>query len=218
MTGYSSRIEADRHFSTRAEDTQEELMTTMLKLTMLTMFTLLFVASATMFAAGTTDTLNVNYFTNANTSGAPDGTVQLTNPGTYNGGNICAEIYVFYPDEEMAACCGCTLSPDDLRTLSINKDITSNPLTGVVPTNGVIKVVSNTTANGCDPRHLSPVAAVRAWGTHVLSPSTGGFAITETEFQNATLSAGETAGLAAQCSAIYLDGSGHGICSCGTGF
>ena len=78
-------------------------------------------------AAPPPDTLQVNYFVNANTGGAPDGTVQIDNPGT-SGGNVCAEIYAFYPDEEMTECCGCMLTPDDLRTLSINVDLTSNPL------------------------------------------------------------------------------------------
>ncbi len=81
-------------------------------------------------AAPAADTLEVNYFVNANTGGAPDGTVQIDNPGTSGPGNICAEIYVFYPDEEMTECCGCTLTPDDLRTLSINVNLTSNPLVG----------------------------------------------------------------------------------------
>lgn len=168
-------------------------------------------------AAPAADTLEVNYFVNANTGGAPDGTVQIDNPGTSGPGNICAEIYVFYPDEEMTECCGCTLTPDDLRTLSINVNLTSNPLVGVPATAGVIKIVSNTTANGCDPRKLSPTPSTRDWGTHILGLSTGGFAITETEFQSATLSAHEVSMLEAECSAIVLDGSGHGICTCGSG-
>jgi hypothetical protein len=31
------------------------------------------------------DTFKVNYFSNANTTGAPDGTVQITSPGTSPG-------------------------------------------------------------------------------------------------------------------------------------
>jgi len=157
------------------------------------------------------DTLQVNYFVNANTSGLPDGTVQMTNPGT-SGATICAMIYVFYPDEEMTECCGCTLTPDDLRTLSINNDLTANPLVGIKATNGVIKVVSSKDTGGCDPRHLAPVPSTRDWATHVLV--TG---VTEEEFLNATLSSAEVSQLQAGCSAIVLEGSGHGICSCGTG-
>jgi len=162
------------------------------------------------------DTLQVNYFTNANTAGFPDGTVQITNPGT-SGTNLCALIYVFYPDEEMAECCGCSTTPDDLRTLSIDSNLTSNPLNGVIPTNGVIKIVSSANSATCDPRHITPTAALRAWGTHILGPSTGGVAITETEFQNATLSTAEQTSLQRGCAAIVLEGSGHGICTCGIG-
>jgi len=154
------------------------------------------------------DTLNVNYFVNANTAGVPDGTVQLTNPGT-SGGNVWADIYVFYPDEEMSECCSCSLTPDDLRTLSINGDLTHNPLTSTPLTSGVIKIVSSSSS---DPRTIKPLPSVRAWGTHILT--TG---VTETEFQSATISNAEINSLQRGCSAIVLEGSGHGICSCGSG-
>jgi len=153
------------------------------------------------------DTLNVNYFVNAH-SDFPDGTVQLTNPGT-SGVTVWADIYVFYPDEEMSECCSCSLTPDDLRTLSINNDLTSNPLTSTQLTNGIIKIVSSSSS---DPRSIKPVPSVRAWGTHILN--TG---ITETEFQAAHLSNAEVGSLQKGCSAIVLEGSGHGICSCGSG-
>jgi hypothetical protein len=160
------------------------------------------------------DTQQVNYFVNANT-GAPDGTVQLTNPGTSGGATICALIYVFRPDEEMAECCGCTLSHDDLRTLSINNDLTSNPLTGNASTlnNGTIKVVSSVFSGTCDPRAITPTPSTRGWTTHILSAST----ITEEENLDATLSGGEKMLLQQGCKAIVLEGSGHGICTCGSG-
>src|SRR5581483_4527753 len=164
------------------------------------------------------DTLNVNYFVNANTTGAPDGTVQITNPGT-SGRTVCAMIYVFYPDEEMTECCGCTVTPDDLRTLSINGDLTANPLVGIKATTGVIKIVSSKypTSGVCDPRTLTPTPATRDWATHILGLSTGGYVITEEEFQSATLGSTEVSSLQAGCSAIVLEGSGHGICTCGVG-
>ena len=56
--------------------------------------------------------------------GAPDGTVRITNVGTNittpGSGNLCALIYVFEPDQQMAECCGCLITPDGLLTLSIN--------------------------------------------------------------------------------------------------
>ena len=90
-------------------------------------------------------------FANNGTSGAPDATVRITNPGTSIGidddtapvtnGNLCAMIYVFDNDQQMTECCGCLTTPDGLRTLSVTKDLTSNPLTGVVSKNGDIKSV-----------------------------------------------------------------------------
>ncbi|MGA7908398.1 MAG: hypothetical protein WCA16_13400 [Candidatus Sulfotelmatobacter sp.] len=156
------------------------------------------------------DTLKVDYFSNANTAGAPDGTVRLTNPGT-SGGNLWAAIYVFDPNQELTECCECFLSPDGLRTLSVNSDLTSNPLTGVTLSTGLIKVVSTT---GTNASRLYPTPAIRSWATHIQNSN---FAVTETASQDATLSSAEVGRLNAECSAIQLDGSGKGICSCGTG-
>src|SRR3984885_13536729 len=118
--------------------------------------------------AGTPNVYNVDYFSNANTSGAPDGTVRIINPGT-SGGNLCADIYVFDTNEEMSECCSCTTTPDSLLTLSVNNDLTSNPLTGVVLNTGVIKIVSAATSGGLCPVPTvpSPVATLREWTTHI---------------------------------------------------
>jgi len=170
------------------------------------------------FAATTTppaDTLKVEYFANANTAGAPDATVRLTNPGTALG-NVCADIFVFDPNQEMSECCSCFLSPDGLRTLSVNSDLTGNPLTGVTLNTGVIKIVSAKLSNGqCPlPVIVNSTPALRAWATHIQD---GSFAITETAAQDATFSSQEVGRLVQECQAINLDGSGKGICSCGTG-
>jgi hypothetical protein len=156
------------------------------------------------------DTLKVDYFSNANTAGAPDGTFRITNPGT-SGGNIWAAIYVFDPNQELTECCECLLTPDGLRTLSVNTDLTGNPLTGVTLSTGLIKVVST---SGTNAARLFPVAAIRSWTTHIQNSN---FAETETASQDATFSTAEQGRLQAECSAIELDGSGKGICSCGTG-
>src|ERR1700685_1032606 len=163
------------------------------------------------------DTLKVDYFSNANTSGAPDGTLRLDNPGTAPG-NVCANIFVFDASQELSECCSCFLSPDGLRTLSVNTDLTSNPLTGSSSTlnGGVIKIVSTTlTVGACPlPTNLNPIPALRAWTTHIQNVT---FSETETAAQDATLSTGEVSRLKAECTAVKLDGSGAGICSCGTG-
>ena len=175
----------------------------------------------TLCAAGAfaQDVLKVDYFANANTAGAPDATVRLSNPGTNtNGnGNVCASIFVFDPMQEMSECCSCLLTPDGLRTLSVNADLTSNPLTGVTLSTGVVKVVSTwpLSGNTCPlPTTVNPLPALRSWATHIQNSN---FAITETASQDATLSSAEVGSLQSECKAIHLDGSGKGICSCGTG-
>ena len=161
------------------------------------------------------DTLKVDYFSNANTAGAPDGTLRITNPGTA-GGSLCAAIYVFDSSQELSECCSCFVSPDGLRTLSVNTDVTGNPLTGVTLNTGVVKIVSTPTKGGlCPlPTSLTPTAGIRAWATHIQNSS---FAQTETASQDATLSSAEQSRLQGECFGIQIDGSGKGICSCGSG-
>ena len=84
------------------------------------------------------DTYQVNYYSNALTEGAPDGTVHIVNPGTAvtklnaDGkpldGDLCAQVYVLNDDEQEVECCGCRLTPDSERTLSINKNLLGNPI------------------------------------------------------------------------------------------
>jgi hypothetical protein len=183
-------------------------------------------------AAAAQDVFRVNYFAN-NVWGAPDGTVRIDNPGlTY--GNLCAMIYVFDNDQQLSECCGCVETHNGLRTLSIGRDLTSNPLTGVVSQNGVIKIVSAAVNNWpCDPTAgVTPTPNLRAWVTHIQNPvyataaaalkaktvaNPSAYPITETESSDSTLGATELANLQAQCSFVNILGSGHGICYCGYG-
>lgn len=168
-------------------------------------------------AASAQDVYKVNYFSN-NAAPAPDATVRIDNPGlTY--GNLCAMIYVFDADQQLSECCGCVETHNGLRTLSVRGNLTSNPLTGVVSRNGVIKIVSAAVNNSpCDPTsNVSPKANLRAWVTHVQNAVGTAFPITETESSDSTLGATELANLQAQCAFVNILGSGQGICSCGTG-
>jgi len=163
------------------------------------------------------DVFKVNYFSN-NAAPAPDATVRIDNPGlTY--GNLCAMIYVFDADQQLSECCGCIETHNGLRTLSVRSNLTSNPLTGVVSRNGVIKIVSAAVNNSpCDPTaNGKPTANLRAWVTHIQNPVGTAYPITETESSDSKLGATELANLQAQCSFINILGSGQGICSCGTG-
>jgi len=177
----------------------------------------------------------LNYFDNAN-SALPDALVRISNPGTTYAptasgapidGDICAMIYVFRPDQQLTECCGCKLTPNALLKLSVNKNLTANPLDGTRPTAGVIKIISTEktktpgpvgSSKVCDPGSLAlvPTPALRAWGTHV--DDTG--AITETEFQRAALSTTELQVLEIGCTIITGAlippglGSSHGTCDC----
>jgi hypothetical protein len=185
------------------------------------------------------DFFKINYFAN-NVTGAPDATVRIDNPGspflttvsaatkntaTNGDTNLCAMIYVFQDDQQLTECCGCLVTPNGLRTLSVSKDLTNNPLTGIStkPVDGVIKIVSafpDDTANGaCDPTVLyDPVPTVRAWASHIQNKVGAAYPITETPFTDATLSEAEFGGnLIEQCSFAQRLGSGKGICTCGTG-
>lgn len=174
------------------------------------------------------DVYKVNYFSNnapllpvltANAVVArPDATVRIDNPGlTY--GNLCAMVYVFDADQQMSECCGCIETHNGLRTLSVRGNLTSNPLTGVISNNGVIKVISAAVNNApCDPTaNVTPKANLRVWVTHIQNAVGGAWPVTETESSDSTLGATELANLQAQCSFINILGSGQGICSCGSG-
>ena len=152
----------------------------------------------------------LSYFSNAHTSGAPDGVLRIVNDGN-TGGWLYSNIYVFDNTEEMLECCSCGVSPNGLLTLSVNNNLTSNPLTGRIPARGVIKTVSSTTS---DPTHVTIRAGQREWLTHIQRGVSPAFGITETTMTDSTLGASEFSTLQADCSFAIVLGSGQGVCSC----
>jgi hypothetical protein len=191
-------------------------------------------AIATVLCAGTAmaqipdDVYFVNYFSNASHNGGLDASVRIDNPGVDNGKNLCADIYVFDAVEEQVECCGCPLTPDDLRTISVNNGLTDQPSSNVKPTNGVIKIVSalpNVGGTGCDPtggasllggfkNNIVPTPDVRAWATHIQVAPAG---TTESAFADSTLTQTELNGLQETCFQLRQLGSGRGVCTCGFG-
>jgi hypothetical protein len=162
------------------------------------------------------NSFTVNYFSNAHTAGAPDGTVRITNPGQA-GGNVCSNIFVFDPSQELSECCACLNTPDGLATLSVNTDLTGNPLTGVTLTTGSIYVIGTLPVAGVCPLPYnanSTLGDLWTWVTHIQNSN---FSITETPSDGTELSAGEFARLKTECSGIVQDGSKKGICTCGVG-
>lgn len=184
--------------------------------------------------AQSNDVFFVTYYSGANTEGNPDALVRLTNPGVADGNDLCADIYVFDNTEQLLECCGCTLTPNDLRSISVNGNLTRNPANGQRLVTGVIKVISAAqNPNGkvtCDPTggatlrgfkdNIVPTPDIRAWATHIQNPfaESGAAVATEEEFAEATLSAEELTDLQHKCFGIQTLGSGRGVCTCGIGF
>ena len=147
----------------------------------------------------------VTYYSSANTNGVPDATLRIINDGRHLGDsnvpNVYADIYVFDDSEELLECCSCFISNDGLLSESVNKNLTANTLTGVKPTRGVIKVVSDGFG---DPTNLFPTSGLHGWMTHiqgtkvtlaagnpVVPAVVGPFFTTEAFLADANLSIGE---------------------------
>jgi hypothetical protein len=147
-----------------------------------------------------------------------DTTFRFTNPGS-DEPNLCAMTYVFDQDQQMAECCGCLISQNGLRTLSLNHDLISNPLTGTAPVTGsVLLVTADYVSNpSCNASSITPDGMAIAWATHVQTPTPSASAISEETLSQTPLSATLSSALQAQCQFIQQLGSGQGICSCGTG-
>jgi hypothetical protein len=162
--------------------------------------------------------VDLTYFANANTSGVSSAVVNVSNPGS-TGAALCAMFYVFDASEEMNSCCGCSVSPDDLRTLLVDSNLTGNPLGGAPLTRGIIEIVPADIASNptCNPTSITPLSELAAWSTHTQTASTGSFVPTESAFYPALLGKVNQASLQTTCSFVQSLGSGGGVCSCGTG-
>jgi hypothetical protein len=158
----------------------------------------------------------VSYFTTG-PSGI-DTTLRVTNPGA-DESNLCAMVYVFDQDQQMAECCGCRISQDGLRTWSLNKDLIGNPLTGRVPITGsILLVTADYVGNqSCDSSSINPTGMSIAWSTHLQTLSPNASTVSEEPLSEIPLNATLTSALQAQCKFVQQLGGGQGICSCGTG-
>ena len=198
----------------------------------LRILTVLFVAFALATAAfgqaiagAPADAFQVRYAANLNVG---DSVINISNAGTQNSGgaltNICANVYAFSPDEQLISCCSCTVTPNALVSLSAVSDLISNTLTPARPSSIMVKLIA-TAGTACNASNV-PVANLAtgmvAWGTtiHVSQPVAvpPTYAVTETAFSQAGLSAAELARLTSFCGFIQANGSGFGICrSCRLG-
>jgi|SRR5271166_2452272 len=163
------------------------------------MLALALMLGGTALAQGDNSVYFVTYYSNANTTNAPDATVRAVNDGD-TGRDLWASIYVFDDSEELTECCSCDITPDGLLSESVNKNLTANPLTSIKPTRGVIKIISSCRESDVTTSFQSnlPTPGIRAWATHV-QKLTSGYSVTETPFADANLAAGEQALLENLC-------------------
>lgn len=227
------------------------------------MITLIFTClmSAAAFAQVNPETgpYMIGYYTGANQpGGSPDAQMHIVNPGSTGGfgsgiesplatpvgGDLCANIYLFTPDEQMISCCSCKVSPNGMQGFGLATDLVNNPLTALVPHSGAIKVVSSpgggvagglatpppgpaaaaVTGLACSASSQYPVGGqLQTWITHVRPLGAGqgaAWSVTEIPFRAAVLSASELQKLQNQCFAIEAAaghggvGSGAGTCTC----
>jgi hypothetical protein len=169
--------------------------------------------------SGFDDVYAVSHFSNAHVTGAPDGVLRLVNDGSVSdaspAGDLCASVYVFDSNEELNECCSCKITPNGILSLSVNKNLTSNTLTGVTPARGVIKDVSSLPVAGkCDATAQTQQQGIRGWVTHPQKGTGTTFSITEEELMDSFLSTAEANDLAEDCKVLIELGTGHGICSC----
>jgi hypothetical protein len=171
----------------------------------------------------------VTYYSNANTTGAPDGTLRLVNDGDKATiTDLWALIYVFDDSQEMRSCCACYTSADGLVSESVNKELTANEFTGRGQiARGVIKVISSVSADPTDPVYAP---GLRGWMTHIQATTTtfpapgpgyqvnavekGPWLVTETALADSNLTALEESNLGVLCSYGLTIGSGYGACPC----
>lgn len=179
------------------------------------------------FKPGPPDAYQIRYAANLNVG---DSVVNISNAGSQGGtdadGQICANVYVYAPDETIVSCCACPVTPDALVSLSAISDLISNPLTPALPNSIVIKLLATKrmapsgSCNAASPTASTLTPGLRAWGTtlHELPTTPVTYAVSETQFSPAVLSASELKMLADDCAFIQDDGGGFGICrSCRTG-
>jgi hypothetical protein len=179
-----------------------------------------------------------------------DNIVRLMNPTqsdnspAYAPGLLCAMVYVFDAHEELQECCGCPVTNNGLRKLSVKTDLISNPEGGGIPPTGLVLVVSAfpNKAPGTPPNLPGPCPPNTTCTPYVpcdpgvaynATPEFPGFithvdqnhgAQNVSEVQMASLSTDTTTiytdptfGLVALCGFIHLNATGNGICTCGTG-
>jgi hypothetical protein len=150
----------------------------------------------------------------------------------------CAMIYVFDDDQEMAECCGCPITPNELQTYSVESNLTANWGLPVDDNgSGIIVVVGssfNVTAcnvrntscgsdgspglsPGCDPTAAPVTAGDTALDGSITHNQKIGTTSGLTEiplFNNGAGDATNNAYLVSECSSLIANSSTKGSCTC----
>jgi hypothetical protein len=182
-------------------------------------------AFATFAFADIPDAVQINYASNLNQG---DAYVNVTNGGQYgaflglnnSNGDICVNVYIFDPAQEMLACCSCRVTPDGLNSFSVKNDLINKTLTPAVPTAIVIKLVATQTGTGTCSGSAAKTfdgnlaAGMRAWGTTLHQNNQGGYSLTENAFSNVSIGSDETRMLPQMCGFVLAEGSQQfGFCN-----
>jgi len=185
---------------------------------MLIVFALLALAPAGALAQAT---YFVDYYTNNAGPGATfDQVIRIINAGTLGNpmtspvGDICADIYVFDANQELIACCDQDITPNELDSASVANQLTSDPLTMLVPPAGVIKIATTPAPCGTPLTQADATLAV-VYATH-LQVTGGATYVTETQIMPSPLSASEALFLPQACSFARFLGSGGSRAFCST--
>jgi hypothetical protein len=191
-------------------------------------------ASAQIINATAPDSFQVSYAANLY---AGDSIINLTNDGASRasnaGGNLCVSVYAFDANEELLSCCTCTVTPNGLKSISVNNSLLGNTLTGRHPPSAVIELVATNASDSACNAYTEVTAAagpffapgLRAWGTtlHALPTNPVTYQSTENPLFNSQLSEASYIHLTSFCAFITPTESnagygGQGVCaSCQTG-
>jgi hypothetical protein len=161
----------------------------------------------------------VNYFNNANTASTDEIYIQNTTNESNTessgstGANICANIYAFYPDQELVGCCAVAITPNESWNNSVGQLMITIDNQGPLPTKGTIKVVATTDPGACNPAGHTLVLAphsLQSWITHTNTLTTpAGTFMTEEPFAQTGEPTTDINLIAAECESV-----GPGSC-CG---
>lgn len=162
----------------------------------------------------------VTYYSNKVPGDFRDQTVRIINDGD-TGASLWATFYVYDDSEEMQTCCSCEVTPDGLLSESVRYNLAGNPLTGIQPSRGAIKVISSSVQAGAPRYTNTPTTGLRGFATHLQSVENqtpygpAPYYQTETELQPANLGATDESWQEEICFFVHILGGGHqGVCSC----